>query len=505
MASHGRATFTLICGLLTGRWALMALGQVDYGLFGLIGGLIVFISMINTVLAGATGRFFAYSLGQMRKDSNEGLEGCQRWFNVALFIHVIVPVLLIVIGYPVGDYIIRNALNIPPERLEACIWVFRWTCLSAFVGMVTVPFRAMYTAKQYIAELTGYSVAQTCLYTVVLYYMVTHAGDWLVWLAVWTGIQASSVNVILMFRSLWVFSECKVRPRYMFDLARVKEFASFFGWQFLGVFGMAVRSQGVAILVNKYFSPVMNASCTVANTVAGHSQIFAREVDLAFAPAIYTACGANDADLMSKLAYRCSKFASWLVILFITPLMLEMKEVLILWLKDPPPYSAGLCVFMCLLLLTEKLVSGQNSIVVGSGKIRLQKCIIGISLIMTSVLVWIGFACSMGMYTIGWAFWLMSIVYSFGNVFVAKRVAGFPIIPWLRDVVVPLMLSWLPCAVVAYLPHYFMEMSFARVVVTSTIFIVVFLPVSWWGALRAEERAYVMSKIRERLRMPLNK
>lgn len=289
----------------------------------------------------------------------------------------------------------------------------------------------------------------------------------------------------------------------MFDRARGKEFVSFFGWQFLGVFGMTIRSQGVAILVNKYFSPVMNASCTVANTVAGHSQMFAREVDLAFAPAIYTACGANDVDLMSKLAYRCSKFASWLVILFITPLMLEMEEVLILWLKDPPPYSTGLCVFMCLVLMTEKLVSGQSSIVVGTGRIRLQKCIISMCLITTALLTWVGFAYGMGMYTIGLVFWLMSIVYSLGNVFVAKRVAGFPIMPWLRDVVLPLMLSWLPCAAVAYLPHCFLERSFARVVVTSASFILVFLPVSWWGALRSEERAYVMSKIRERTHIPL--
>lgn len=40
-ATYGRSLFALVCGLFTSRWVLMALGQSDYGLYGVVGGLTV--------------------------------------------------------------------------------------------------------------------------------------------------------------------------------------------------------------------------------------------------------------------------------------------------------------------------------------------------------------------------------------------------------------------------------------------------------------------------------
>jgi len=495
-ASHGRALFVLMCGLLTGRWALMALGQVDYGLFGLIGGLMVFISLINNVLASAVSRFFAYSIGARTKiNGDEGLEDCRRWFNVALFVHTIVPLILIIIGYPVGMYVIRQGLNIPADRLVACEWVFRWTCLSAFLGMITVPYRALYTARQYMVELTVYSVFQTALNVAVLYYMVEHPRDWLTWMAMWTVVQASSVNVILMVRSFWIFPECRFRIKYMWDVLRLRQLSAYAGWQFLSALGLAVRTQGMAILVNKYFSPIMNSSCTVANTVAGQSQTFAREVDLAFGPAIYTAYGAGDKSLQRALVYRCSKFATWLVLLFVMPLILEMKYVLVLWLKEPPPYTAGISIFLCLMLLTEKMSSGQLSAVNGVGNVKLLKTISCASFFATLAVAWIGFSLGANMYMVGIASWSMSLVDSAFHILIARKVADVPIRPWLNQVVIPLTLLSFICVAIGLLPRLCLPASFMRVVLTAFFFIVPFLGLSWVFALTQEERQFVKSKV----------
>ena len=39
IATYGRSLYALIIGLFCGRWTLMALGEVDYGLIGVVGGL----------------------------------------------------------------------------------------------------------------------------------------------------------------------------------------------------------------------------------------------------------------------------------------------------------------------------------------------------------------------------------------------------------------------------------------------------------------------------------
>jgi len=43
VATYGRSLVAMACGIFTSRWALMALGPVDYGLFGVVGGLTAFI------------------------------------------------------------------------------------------------------------------------------------------------------------------------------------------------------------------------------------------------------------------------------------------------------------------------------------------------------------------------------------------------------------------------------------------------------------------------------
>ena len=157
IATYGRSLYALVCGLFISRWVLAALGKTDFGLYGVVGGMAIFISFINILLSLATGRFYAFAEGKAQKaisdgNGDAGLEECRQWFSSAIVLHTIVPFILVFIGYPIGMYAVGHWLTIPHDRLDACRWVFRFVCIACFVGMVNVPFQAMYTAKQYIAE-----------------------------------------------------------------------------------------------------------------------------------------------------------------------------------------------------------------------------------------------------------------------------------------------------------------------------------------------------------------
>ncbi|MCL2639889.1 MAG: hypothetical protein FWD53_03495, partial [Phycisphaerales bacterium] len=147
-ATYGRTIFTMALGLFSSRWVLERLGKVDYGLMGVVGGLIIFITFLNNVTAGSCSRFFALSIG--KGDPEE----TNRWFNTALSIHTLLPAVLILIGWPVGEWAIVHFLNIPPDRLDTALWVFRFSLVSTFWSMSATPYRAMFIAKQRIAELS---------------------------------------------------------------------------------------------------------------------------------------------------------------------------------------------------------------------------------------------------------------------------------------------------------------------------------------------------------------
>ena len=497
VATYGRSLFALVCGLFAGRWVLMALGQSDYGLYGVVGGLALFIAFFNNLMAAAVGRFYAFSVGQAKVagTQGEGLEVCRQWFNTAVLIHTVVPLALIAIGYPVGMWAVEHFLTIPPERVEACRWVFRFVCIACFVGMVNVPFQAMYMAKQYIAELTIYSFVTTTLNVCFLYFMVTHPGDWLAKYALWTCLLSVVPQLLICLRAVQIFPECRFRWAYLWSWGRIKALANFAGWQFFGSLGSMLRSQGIAILVNKYFGPQANAAMTIANTVSGHADILAGSMVGAFSPAITNARGAGDLDKMRRMAYRTCKIGTLLTLLFALPLALELPEVLRLWLKEPPVYAAGLCWAILTMIVVDKTAVGHMLAVNANGRIARYQTVLGTTLILTLPVAWIFVAFGWGIYAVGWAMVLMIMGCAWGRVWFARGLVGMSARYWLFRIMLPLTLLTVVSGAVGLLPQLFFGPSFWRVCLTTAVTEAVMLPMAWFFLLDREERLFLVRKI----------
>ena len=122
--TYGRSLLFIVGSLFISRWVLMALGEVDFGLFSVIGGLVVFIQFFNNVLAGATARFYAFSIGASKTNiTTQGLEECRKWFNTALTIHTLLPLFLIAI-------LLFRQIEYKPVYGFCVLLVFRllWLC-----------------------------------------------------------------------------------------------------------------------------------------------------------------------------------------------------------------------------------------------------------------------------------------------------------------------------------------------------------------------------------------
>ncbi len=82
VATYGRSLFALVCGLFSARWVLEALGLEDFDLYGVVDGLVVFISVINMHSGCAEGGGFVCSLSENRKrcrnkeEKNLGFANC---------------------------------------------------------------------------------------------------------------------------------------------------------------------------------------------------------------------------------------------------------------------------------------------------------------------------------------------------------------------------------------------------------------------------------------------
>ena len=475
----------------------MALGEVDYGLMGVVGGLTAFISFFFGILSGAVGRFYAFAIGQasVAKNPEEGLEECRRWFSLAVTIHSVVPLVLMVICYPIGEWAVRNFLTIPADRVEACVWVFRFVCISCFLGMVTVPFNAMYGAKQYIAELTVYSFVTTTLNACFLYYMVTHPAVWLTRYAFWQLLLILTPNLIIAIRAHALFPECRFRRAYAWDWGRYKQMLTYTGWNTFGTLGYVLKGQGIAVLVNKYYGPTVNAAMNIANTVSGQTQTLSGALQSAFTPAITTAVGAGDYPLVRTLTFRFCKFGMVLSLAFMIPLSLELPEVMRLWLKNPPEYATGLCWLMLLIAFIDKNTLGHGVAVMASGNIKWYQIVLGAFNLMALPIAWVFAANGGSVYSVAVGILIAWVLLVYGRVFFARNILNLSIRVWLTSVMIPILVVLLCTGVIAFIPHIIMPQSFIRVVVTSLVSLAVFLPLVWFVVLDGVERTFVKDRI----------
>ena len=500
IATYGRSLYALVCGLFISRWVLAALGKTDFGLYGVVGGMTVFITFLNGLLSIATGRFYAFAEGQALKSASEGnaeagLEECRKWFSTAVLLHTVVPFILIILGYPLGMYAVENWLTIPLDRLDACRWVFRFVCISCFVGMINVPFQAMYTAKQHIAELTIYGVAATTANIFFMYYMATHPGDWLAKYAFWMCLVAVVPQAIICLRAIKVFPECHFRVRDAWNKSRIFRLSSFAFWQAFGGLGAIFRGQGIQILVNKYFGPAYNASMSIANQVSAQSQTLSSAMQGAFAPAITTACGAGRYDEMRSLAYRTCKFGMLLALIFVLPLALELRTILNLWLVEPPPYTTELCWCILLMSIIDKSAAGHMLAVTAKGKIAFYQAFLGGSWILTLPLAWIMVVNGLGFVSIGWAMVATMMMCAWGRVWFARSLVGMSARHWLVRILLPIVAIVVIAGCLGYCIRYIVKPGIVRVILTSIVCDFSFLLLAWHLALDNTERAYIVDKV----------
>lgn len=499
VATYGRSLYALVVGLCCGRWALQALGEVDYGLVGLVGGLIGFVTLLNGLLSMSVMRFYAVSVGKANATENrdEGLEECRKWFNTAVLLHTAVPVLLVVVGYPIGAWAVEHFLTVPSERVVSCLWVWRFSCFACFVGMVTVPFSAMYTAKQEIAELTIYGFATTTLNAIVLYYMITHPAVWIVRYACWQCALSVLPSVIITGRAFFKYPECRFRIRYLWSIERLNAILLFAGARFWCQLTAMVASQGRAILVNKYLGPAFNAAVAVGGTVASQANTLSSSISGAFWPAIATAAGEGNFDKVKTLMYRTSRVSTMMVLVFLVPLFLETHEVYRLWLKTPPAYAADISIAVMIGIICSRMTEGFWMAIMGVGRrVGYYSFMIGWTEILGLAAGWILFAFGLGI----WSYWMSTVVASLFvllfRVFLGRQILGLSTRYWLRHVFLPVIGLTLVSLIAGLPVRLGFSASFGRIVLTTICCEVVFIPLAWKLMLDAQEKSIIFSKFR---------
>ena len=368
---------TIGISLYSTRLILSNLGASDYGLYNVVGGVIAMLSFLNAAMTTSTQRYLSFSMGvgDMAK--------IKRVLGNSMLIHILLGLLLVVVFEVLGSYFLETKLNIEPDRLSAAKIIFHFTVISSFVSIVSVPYDAVVNAHENMAFVALINILESVLKLVVALLLTYVLQDKLVVYGFLTMVSAVLIRIIKQVYCRRKYQECSVHILKVYDRTLMKEMGSFASWNLFGVICGLSRSQGVAVVLNLFYSTVVNAAYSIANQVNNQMSFLSMTMMKTIRPQMMKSEGAGDRQRMLRLSVFAGKFSFYLNAIVSIPMFIAMPQVLAFWLGQVPEYTISFCRYMLILNLTQQFSMGIMAATQAIGNIKRYQLVVGTVQILT--------------------------------------------------------------------------------------------------------------------------
>lgn len=327
-----RQLCVLLVTLYTSRVVLDVLGADDYGLYYVVYGVIGMLAFLNSTLSTGTSRFLAIALGVGEE------KRLKRTFGTTMFAHVVLAIFIIIIAETVGLWYARNVMEVPSGRVSAALTVYQISIVSTVLSIIQVPFSAEIIAHERMDAFAYIGIFDAFAKLAVVF-MLQSAYDKLVLYATLLLAVSAIVTSLYVGYCLFSFSESRTLPS--FDKPIFSSIMKFSGWNIVANLSQTLLSQGVIMLYNLFFLPVVVASQAIANQVSQAMMSFVNNVRTAVNPQVFKLYADGQASESKRLTLLSAEYIFDLLLLLGLPCLLIMPQLLDLWLVDVPEYAVA--------------------------------------------------------------------------------------------------------------------------------------------------------------------
>lgn len=363
-----RMLFTVVVSLYTSRVVLDTIGIDDYGIYNLVGGIVVLFSFLNSALTSATQRFLTFELG------NNDTNGFQKVFSLSILIYVGLSLIIVVLLETIGLWFLNTQLKIPAVRMQAANWVYQFSILAFVFSILRTPYNATVIAYERMSFFAYVSIIEVVLKLLIVYLLLVICLDKLVLYSILVTVVTLLISICYYIYCTFKLQNC--RFSYVWDNILFKRLLNFSSWSLFGSFSVVATNQGLNMALNMFFGIVVNAAMGIANQVNAVSGQLLGGFQTAFNPQIVKYYAMNDRDGLLKLIYRSSKFSYFLLMFISIPLLMEMPFVLSLWLHTVPEYTIEFCRLLLIASLFEALSGPFWMTIQATGEIKQYQLIV---------------------------------------------------------------------------------------------------------------------------------
>ena len=274
---------------------------------------------------------------------------------------------------------------------------------------------------------------------------------------------------IQIVRGSIIYRECRISRKFLFNRRPVKSLVSFSFWNILADLGHLLRTQGISILTNLFFSTSGNAALGVANSISNQSSALTNSLSSALSPAIISCVGSNDHERALKMSLIAPKVAIVLMLFFSVPFITEINNILSLWLGHVPKDTNVLAICMIVMYVIEKTTLGQDILLQAKGIIAKAQTLVALSYLLTIVLAYVMISLGMGIISIGLACVFSMLLARTSVIYCAQQLEGLTFVLWIRTLIFPACILFLLLFLLSFLITICMDASIYRLILNLTV------------------------------------
>lgn len=488
-----RLCIVTVVSICVSRLVLNALGVSDYGLYNVVGGLVIVLNVFNTAMVSTTYRYLSFEIGK-KEASNPNMI-----FNTSFLIHICFALFILIFGFTLGLWYVDNYLNVAPEKIGDARYVLIISIITTAISTLCVPFQGLQVAYEKFTINAIIDIISQLIRLFGVLFFVKSNGDGIRMYAIVmliTSVSSGLLYYLYCAKQYYHVIKFNIYKNYVL----IKEMLSFASWTLFGAVANIGKVQGSAIILNLFFGTVINAAYAVATQVESFILTFARTLNNAAVPQITKNYSGGNQERSIKLTAYISKYTFLLMCLVAFPVMLEMNFLLTIWLKKVPDGANVFCKLIILAALLSCLGEGIPAMINASGKIKGYQIIVNTFLLLGLPISYICYSAGTHYYTISIVYCAIFGVIGFIKIYMLHRVIQFNIYDFFKISYSKIILVSIPLTV-----YYFIYPDFGSStenhicgLVISEIFLILVIVIF---GLTNSERAKLKNTIVQKLKI----
>lgn len=324
-----RMLLKMAISLYTSRVVLEVMGAEDYGLYNVVGGVVTMLGFLNGSISAGTSRFITYEV-----EKNDPVR-LNEVFNVTLVSHLVLSVGVFIIGETVGLWFVNTKLVFDADKRIAVNIVYQASIFACMMNFTQVPFSSTIIAHERMNIYAYVSILEVVLNLLVAVYLQrsNHREVLIVYSLLILLVQ---IIVLCTYRLYCVRCYKESKWHFVKNIELYKKILSFSGWDLIGGLSVVGQSQGVNILLNMFFGPVVNAARAVSYQVEAAFSQLSTNFMTAVTPELTKSYARKDYDRMISVVNNSALYSFYLLLIVSAPAIFFIDFLLVFWLKNVP-------------------------------------------------------------------------------------------------------------------------------------------------------------------------